>query len=491
MGAAVSSNENRTTTEIITKVVTDLVRDTYASGVSNQVIDISGADKVVIDHFTMESEARVDIKALLTYLSKRDVRDQISQDISQAAKSKVSGINLAQFADSSNVIEDYVKGMTQVFESIKDSCSSLASATQTIRIRHAAEITIKDSSMRTLLSVLANCVNSSVSNNRLLTSADVKLRQTASSVAAGIDLSTILLAVAALVAAFMFPLATGASSIVKYLFPIVFLAGGGLLAAYFFWTQETLASTYFPRLPVTCTRSPPFRKDVGKTWSEAVESCKADPRCKLVAFKGTELVRKGGVVGDGDSSKGSHYRPLPASETVSYYYADPGNCPTLVTKDEGNFVAGAYRVEDVGPGRAGGRHLVAIQPKSVEIQSLKTSTWDKLSLPKEWSVVADLTSLKMTSTEVYGPGDGYYLRFDEASQTLALVLKKGTSVARMGPPLSLPPLVFVPTSPNAIAFKVSKKRPYLLYIGLAAMAAGLVGTLFFGLGGSEAEKNKA
>ena len=112
MGGAKSKNIATSTAEAISKVSTDIINNTSSKAYNAQIIEnrnIKG--DVNISGVTQTQKVTINMQALLDALSTSESQQKLSAELEQTAKSIVSGLNLLQFSDADNSIDNYLKAM--------------------------------------------------------------------------------------------------------------------------------------------------------------------------------------------------------------------------------------------------------------------------------------------------------------------------------------------------------------------------------------------
>ena len=303
MGTATSKNETNLTTKALTKVATNIVNNTDATSNQQQIITISGTEGDVDIHgVDFEQNATINVSSLLKAMSTSTAQQDVSQDLSQSAKSLLSGINLGQFSDASNEMNVYLQATVDIATNIDQYCKSTIQQDQKIEVKNTkGSVTIDDISMKQLSNVFSNCIEDAVASSSAIQSVSQTLKQDASATSKGVsEWALVLMALIGLLlvaAPVAVPLIFGSSAAIKIIMAILFpmlLFAGIFMIVWYYTSIETYMDGYgFSRLI-----SVVGNKCSGKSYKtvtnissagKASDACKNDDKCVAVDWQGMNI----------------------------------------------------------------------------------------------------------------------------------------------------------------------------------------------------------
>lgn len=288
MGASVSKNATKVIINAVAKVTSDLVQKTSISTDTSQMIYITdtGGD-VIIKGNVMTQKAVLNMTAVFDALNSVEVQENIATEIAQSAKSLISGINLAQFSDATNDIEELINTCIEIVTNIEQTCSETMAESQTIIITHTrGSVRIENNLFEQVSSIFQSCIESATSNSNSFQSITAKLDQYSSSTAAGISEW----ALVGLLAVFIgIPTIGGVAmgkSVLKYLFPLMIVAGIIMIVLYYVLTKREISvkgySSSIESTPLCYGEELPTAEQSFKNIEDAAKWCIDNNQC--VAF---------------------------------------------------------------------------------------------------------------------------------------------------------------------------------------------------------------
>ena len=301
MGQATSKNETNITTKALTKVATNIINSTEASTDQEQAIIVNNTEgDVDIGNINMQQTSTINLDSLLKAMSSSEAQQDISQELSQTAKSLVSGINLLQETDSSNTMNAYLQATVDISTNIEQYCKSKIEQNQKIQVSNTkGNVTIHDIGMQQVSDILSSCIEDAVASSSAIQSVSQKLKQDSSSTSKGVsEWAVVLMALIGLlimVAPVAVPLIFGSSAIVKIimliLFPMILFAGIFMIVWYYNSIETYMDGYEFSRLisGVSCDgKSYKTVTDISSAGS-ASEACKKDDKCVAVDWQGMNI----------------------------------------------------------------------------------------------------------------------------------------------------------------------------------------------------------
>ena len=119
MGASVSSNVVNMVTKTVATVSSDIIQKTQLSTDSAQIISVSDIDgDVTIKDNVFYQTANLNMQALMNALTSESAQQNIIVQLSQEAKSLISGLNIGQFSDASNTMNVLIEATINIISVI-------------------------------------------------------------------------------------------------------------------------------------------------------------------------------------------------------------------------------------------------------------------------------------------------------------------------------------------------------------------------------------
>ena len=195
MGGAKSKNIATSTAEAISKVSTDIINNTSSKAYNAQIIEnrnIKG--DVNISGVTQTQKVTINMQALLDALSTSESQQKLSAELEQTAKSIVSGLNLLQFSDADNSIDNYLKAMNTMSTSVLQTCSADVKNFQVIsNVDVDGNINMNNIQQKQVTNVFSNCIEKAVSKSSAIQDLQTKLKQSATAKSEGLNIWAIVI----------------------------------------------------------------------------------------------------------------------------------------------------------------------------------------------------------------------------------------------------------------------------------------------------------
>lgn len=480
MGASFSQNVIDSVTKAISTLSTTIIQSTQLTEDSTQLIsvkDINGDVHITGNTFTQT--ATINMQALMTSLQTAEAQQSLIQELTQEAKSLISGLNIGQFADATNTLNTLIDAELSIVVQIGQTCAVGANQYQEIIVeRVKGNVYIQNNVFNQMFNIVQNCVQNVVSNNKSIQDAINKAAQSASSSAKGISEWAAVLIVALV---FGLPVVGGIAGgiyALKYIFPVFIIVGAVLLGVYFWKSttdiQLTGYSTLISKTPV-CLFKPAEQKPQSsyKTQNDASNACMSNSDCQAFDWVAGEVQKDGSL------------KPYPAPQTF-FYSSVSGKCQSSIKPDAVNILYTPQMFQGAG------------SPTTVQIQNpnngdvfLDTLTTDWYQLDSgvwklkntfthsfnkaSWGTVAPDLIQSASVNDVYI----YTNAHNPSIFTLYRVdpqLKWKAEQQFPGPGL-IPDATALPYT-NTSGFKVIERNQLWLYGGIAFLAVGIIGTVF-------------
>jgi hypothetical protein len=456
MGATESKNVESVITRSIAKVSSEIIQTTQLSTDSSQVISVTNIHgDVHIEGNKFTQIATINMQALLNALSTETAQQALLTEVIQEAKSVTSGINLGQYANASNLMNLLIEATVSLFTTIKETCKLFLKQTQSIIVdRVEGDVYIKNNVFEELNNIMQNCVEDSISNNTLFQTLTTKLKQEATAKAEGIS-GWILVALLAIVIGL--PIAGGVIGgvvILKFIFPLLFVAGAVLIVMYFVWTYKTIdVIGYSQGIETLCDTQGEVHSDIASA-EDAKTLCGDD--CA-------------GYDWDSATKEATLFPTLTQECLNIMKTSDPDDTTAteVPTFFSGDTVPGI--VQDAAPG-------------DVYLDT-ETGDWYQMSDNEEWQSKGNLAHSEMewgprlpanpVNGEIFAtynpefPSRFYIKEFDEDEDDWTDLHN-----------VQGPGVIADAKIPNVSGIRVLKRRDWALYGGIAGLVVGILGSIY-------------
>lgn len=465
MGAAATKNILSLTTNVVATISTKIMLKTKLSTDSSQVISVKNVhgDVHIIGNKFYQT-ATINMKALMKALASESAQQELMTEITQAAKSLASGINLGQYTDAENLMNLLVKSTVTLISDMEASCSALINQSQEIIVeRVKGNVYIQNNIFSQVQNIIQNCVERAMSGSSSFQQLEEKLKQEASSKSEGLSEWILVALLAVFIGVPVFGGVLGGKYILKFLFPLIFVAGAVLLILYFEWTYETVKVIgYTQGIQKLCGLTPDKTFDSPDS-IQAQETCISQDACNAYDWRSYQS--------DGKFSpkpQGYVYDRVPQSCITELNNSDPDSSPVARMPA---FTTGIG--EPAGKGSYGDVYL-----------DKKSSFWYQLNEQLTWTHMGTFVpNFKgIIDWGVTNPDTGlvgeYFVTYDpsnpiEFSLNLYSNNKWVTVDTFKGPGL-------IPDArrPNVTGYKYQAKRRWALYSGMTGLAVGAIGSIY-------------
>lgn len=236
MGASVSTNS----VGLINKAVTDVIQQNNLSFQvdNNEIVNINISDTqgdVNITNVKVNQEAQVNASVVFKDLNKQNVSDKINQQIEQAVKSLISGLNVAQVSTSVSTLNNIIENCIKIKNTAVSKCSQNTTQRVNIIVKDTSgTVNLNNIGINQLSNVLFNCLSNAASELDLKKATDSMIKSLTTSEAQGLDIKY--LAIAAVVVVGSFGMTGG-----MLIGPIILCTG--LFMIYYSLTANKISST--------------------------------------------------------------------------------------------------------------------------------------------------------------------------------------------------------------------------------------------------------
>jgi Lipid membrane protein of large eukaryotic DNA viruses len=474
MGASVSSNVIDMIARTVATVSTDIIQRSQLTTDSSQIISVADVEgDVYITGNTFEQTAMINVQALMTALNTESAQQRLMIQLSQEAKSLVSGLNIGQFAEADNTIDLLMEATIHLITTIKQTCAASTGQRQGITIvRQKGDVYVQGNIFSQVSNILYVCTQNAVSNSSEIQDLQAKLDQTASATAEGLSPWAIAIIVGIIFGVPVIGGVVGGYYVLKYIFPIVIVVGIVLIGMYFYWTtidMQHVGFSTFVQNTALCLGQKASTTPQYLNVAQASDACLRDQACEAFDWQGIVV-----------QPDGSYNLLAPA--TTTFYSSVAGGCQAAIRTDN----VSTIRFPNFTAGAGEPHAIIGVQPGDAYLDTT-TSKWYQLMLGR-WLFMDLLMKTPYTRmtlgyavpTAIGAAGD-VYVFYDHTTPTFVQLYewkadtKSWVATAKLNGPGVAPD---APTVTNASGFKVLNRKSALLYIGIAAIVIGAVGTFF-------------
>lgn len=293
MGNTKSINVAKLVTDIWAKVANEAVQKSTLSSNNTQIISVSntGGDVNIKDN-VITQRANLNMSALMDAVSTTESQQKIAESLDQLAKSIVNGFNFFTFADAKSTVDSLVKSQTEINNSIKQTCAASSVNIQQITVQNTkGSVNIINNTLSQVTEIFDKCALKSVQSNKVIDDIQQRISQSSESKLEGLNLAWILALVALFILVPVFTAGKVASTALRFIFPVMILAGVLFITLYFTLGKTYMQAFYYtqPISKTGCTVNVDTTID-SKTLSaqDAMKICQDSKTCQLVDVRYTE-----------------------------------------------------------------------------------------------------------------------------------------------------------------------------------------------------------
>lgn len=258
MGAGISSNTANQYINAVTNIATKMINDTSVQTLQSQGIVVKNAQSdVIIEGNHFNQSIQIDLQALLNAIASQSAQQDLMQELSQLAESTNKQLNLFQFADANNTLNQYLDATINLSTNITQTCTALAQQNQYINVDTASGVVkINNNTFNQTEDIISKCMYQATSSSDAIQKAQQQADQSAKATNVGINIWAIVVMVLLGLLAMILPellpfliplfeLSMAVTSVIKIVFNLffllLFLAGLGLIICYFLQTKNIIS----------------------------------------------------------------------------------------------------------------------------------------------------------------------------------------------------------------------------------------------------------
>jgi len=473
MGASLSKNISDAITRAVAKVSSNIIQKTQLSQDMAQVVSVRDVHgDVHISGNTFTQRANVNMHALLDALSTEEAQQSIMQELAQEAKSVTSGLNIGQFSEAENTMNLLMEATINLLTTISQTCKAFSRQHQTIVVKRVSgNVYIQDNIFQQMYNILQNCTEQAASNNTLIQDLSSKLSQTASAKSEGISGWILVALMAVFIGVPVIGGVVAGKAILKFIFPIILVAGIVLLVLYYTRGKQIMKqvgfSTFITNTPLCAAKSIGDIQHYTNT-VDASNACEADDTCQAFDWKGIDIAQNG------------TYTVLDKPVT-RFYTSVSDNCKMAIKPDNVQLLRyPSFLQGDIDPNtnpvisdaKKGDVYLntttglwfqkvIQWQPRGEITHSFNRIAWGynppTIETPQENDVYAYALQ--------HNPLNIYLYRYDTQNGWVQEQKIKGPGL-----------IPDTPTIINASGFKEMERTVWMLYAGIAGVVIGAIGS---------------
>jgi hypothetical protein len=474
MGGAVSSNVMNVVVNAVAKITSDITQKIKLSYDSSQIIYIKDTHgDVIIRGNKMIQKASLNMKALFAALSTSSAQQNLALEVSQLAKSLVSGLNLGQFSEADNDMNLLINTTIEITTKIGQECAVMAEQNQEIWVEHTiGSVTIENNLMEQMANVMESCIEDAVNNSQAIQDIILKLKQDSSATAEGLSAWVLVAMFGILIGVPVIGGVVGGKAVLQYLFPIMAVVGVILLMVYYFYYTEIIvmkAYSTFIENTDACLFEPP-KPIIDTTFANAVTAgnhCMQDTSCVAFDWKALNV-----------TNTGAYTNVIPPQ--TKFYTSVSNECMSDIKQDNVSMLRVPVVYVGAGPPPA---TIPNILDGDCYID-LTTSEWYQLK--SNWFHNQAIIDVKFTKVSVgktvpqaTDPGnDGDFIIVYVQNAPEYFNTYKRDKIWTFYKQVSGPGLyAAAPAATNGSGFKVIHRTEWLLYSGIGAVVLGILGTI--------------
>lgn len=500
MGSSQSSNVATIISNIVSNASSNILSNQSTQSGQSQVISVEGGSGgVVIQGNEQIQDIQINMEGLSKAMSTQVVQQQIVQDISQSASALTSGINLFQSSDASNTLNAFMDVALNVSSNLGSVCSSQNNQNQVIQATTKdGFVKIDGNAQKQMGNLVTKCIQNASASNTAVQNVQQQVDQTSVAKSQGIDLWQViilaLIALFAMAAPILIPLIGGTNAvlkvIMKLLFPLMIL--GGCFCIYWWYShkQSVMSAVGFSSLiqnDKECAATQYNSSTQYLTPEEAGAACIKDDKCEAIDWIPSSTAQPTTYFYNGlssspcpnvkpDSSTKPMIRdprlyssPLESNTTPDVSIGKEGD--VFVDSSTGRFywkLKKTWQDQDLVPGFVPKSTVWSAAKNPDDSQGKKGDLYINTSDPNSWQYF------------IKGQNDKW-----DSGKTLQSQMATNLNMAFPGRHGDAPDSNTV----NWSSFKMVTRNKFFLYLGIAFIVFGIVGTISAFMGGDKKQSS--
>lgn len=478
MGSAQSANISKVITQAVSNVSSKIIQNQTTASANSIIISIEDTDgDVNIENNTFNQKATINMSALLKALVTQTAQQNLTTELSQTAKSLVSGLNIFQFSDAENELDSFMSASVDVVTNISQTC--FASQTNDIGIyvqNTKGTVNIKNNVSNQISSVISSCVEDAVSNNSTLQSLSQKISQAAAATSEGLNLNWIIFIIFCIIVAVGLVGYGIENMLTKFLFIAMFMIGIYFIISYYLYTNSYISTIGFSTLienNPNCGATSYGKNLNYPTAGLASEACRKDKTCLAYDWKGMSI------------NQNNSYQNISPPQTTFYSYLAQNPCNDVTSKQDTVKIT-KIPTFNKGKGDVNSQNITAtkgdmyLDTLTTKYYQFKGDFWDEFNnspFVKNFNTAntVDWGSSIPTQASQSGNVYIYYNSADPAVFTVYVSNGNGWSTTTSPGPGLIPN---VPSNFNASGFKTVTKITWKLWLGITLSVIGAIGTAY-------------
>jgi len=351
MGAALSNNVTNNTVSAVSNVASSIVSNSSNTLTQQQIIRVDNTGgNVTIKGGKQSQTAELDMSALMSAFTSQTASQSIVNELTQSAKSLVSGLNIAQASIAVNQVRNYLSASMNLVSNISQSCRASVGQTQQIIVTNTTgNADVLNKTQEQMSGIFTKCVQNASNGQSAVQSLQNTIDQSADATAQGLSEWALILMPILLLLSIGLPVAIGGAMVANMIMIIIFvgmvIAGIGLLI-YAALLQETMITVPFstgidelcgPTVATNSKIDTSTDSSKPEQWKTVFNRCMEDPACRAVDWKGVTV-----------NTDGSH-TPMKTPVVTVYSGLKENPCKATMSKfDDTKLVRFASLIVDRG-----------------------------------------------------------------------------------------------------------------------------------------------
>ena len=225
MGASVSTNTSSILTSATNKVVNDVTQESNIENNQKTTMNIDAKGNITLNNLVIKQNSSSHYQNVFSNLSNEENKEKFKEEIAQAAKALISGLNLANVSVSVNDVNNVIKNCIDIVNKNASRCGTKVSENIDINLKSDLDVTLNNVEINQQINMFVSCLLSSNNVTSTINETNALIKEMSSSKTEGFDLKWLFIAAALGVGGVSI---AGSKALSTMLGPGMILAGAGL-----------------------------------------------------------------------------------------------------------------------------------------------------------------------------------------------------------------------------------------------------------------------
>lgn len=225
MGASVSTNTSSILTSATNKVVNDVTQESNIENNQKTTMNIDAKGNITLNNLVINQNSSSHYQNVFSNLSNEENKEKFKEEIAQAAKALISGLNLANVSVSVNDVNNVIKNCIDIVNKNASRCGTKVSENIDINLKSDLDVTLNNVEINQQINMFVSCLLSSNNVTSTINETNALIKEMSSSKTEGFDLKWLFIAAALGVGGVSI---AGSKALSTMLGPGMILAGAGL-----------------------------------------------------------------------------------------------------------------------------------------------------------------------------------------------------------------------------------------------------------------------